>query len=125
MFAIQRLESHNSSNRTKEAIHSGQFMVSQFEAEEQDDEDEVAVPIPEVPETKAELAMEEKKLMLRDVPKSKSTPQQHLAIDTSLSKLFQCMSLAYRFVYCCFSVYVCEVDWNGQHVLTVAKRLLL
>lgn len=85
-------------------------MVSQFEAEEQDDEDEVAVPIPEVPETKAELALEEKKLMLRDVPKSSYTPQQHLAIDTSLSKLFQCMSLAYRFVYCKFDVYVCGMD---------------
>lgn len=81
-------------------------MVSQFEAEEQDDEDEVAVPIPEVPETKAELALEEKKLMLRDVPKSRNTPQQQLAIDTSLSKLFQCMSLAYRFVYSYFGVYV-------------------
>lgn len=108
MFAIQRLDSHNTS-RSKEAIHSGQFMVSQFEAEEQDDEDEVAVPIPEVPETKAEIALEEKKLMLRDAPKSKSIPQQQLAIDTSLSKLFQCMSLAYRFVYCYFGVYVCEI----------------
>lgn len=118
MFAVQRLDSHNS--RSKEAIHSGQFMVSQFEAEEQDDEDEVAVPIPEVPETKAELALEEKKLMLRDVPQSRSAPQQHLAIDTSLSKLFQCMSLAYRFVYCCYSVYVL---WNGQHVLLLRAWL--
>lgn len=74
-------------------------MVSQFEAEEQDDEDEVAVPIPEVPETKAELALEEKKLMLRDAPTKLQTTPQQLAIDTSLSKLFQCMSLAYRFVY--------------------------
>lgn len=105
MFAVQLLDSHNSaSSRSKEAIHSGQFMVSQFEAEEQDDEDEVAVPIPEVPETKAELALEEKKLMLRDVPNKalRNTAQQQLAIDTSLSKLFQCMSLAYRFVYCYF-----------------------
>lgn len=120
MFAVQRLEAHGGS-RSKEAIHSGQFMVSQFEAEEQDDEDEVAVPIPEVPETKAEIALEEKKLILRDAPKSTSHPQQQLAIDTSLSKLFQCMSLAYRFVYRCSGLFM-FVEWSP---CVVAKRLHL
>ena len=31
--------------RHKEAIHSGHFMISNFEAEEQDDEENIAVPV--------------------------------------------------------------------------------
>ena len=31
--------------RHKEAIHSGHFMVSNFEAEAQDDEEDIAVPV--------------------------------------------------------------------------------
>lgn len=91
MFAIQK---------GKEAIHSGHFMVSHFEAEEQDDEDELAVPIPEVTEVKDTLVVVEKPSMYVGVKDSQKvrTSQQQLAIDTSLSKLFQCMSLAYRFV---------------------------
>ncbi|XP_008200427.3 carbohydrate-responsive element-binding protein isoform X2 [Tribolium castaneum] len=77
--------------REREAIHSGQFMVSTFEAEEQDDEDEVAVPIPEGAE--ADTTIVPVKHSLRDINKNH---QQQLSIDTSLSKLFQCMSLAYR-----------------------------
>ena len=33
--------------RHKEAIHSGHFMISNFEAEEQDDEENIAVPVRE------------------------------------------------------------------------------
>ena len=33
--------------RHKEAIHSGHFMVSNFEAEAQDDEEDIAVPVSE------------------------------------------------------------------------------
>ena len=33
--------------RHKEAIHSGHFMVSNFEAEAQDDEEDIAVPVGE------------------------------------------------------------------------------
>jgi len=33
--------------RHKEAIHSGHFMISNFEAEAQDDKDNIAVPVPE------------------------------------------------------------------------------
>lgn len=61
-------------NITKETIHSGQFMVSNFEAEAQDDEYQVAVPVSEEILTRA------------DINNSK----------TSLKNLFQCMSLAYR-----------------------------
>lgn len=96
MFAIQ-------SKQGKEAIHSGHFMVSHFEAEEQDDEDELAVPIPEITEVKDTLVVVkvEKPLQYAGIRDSHRirTSQQQLAIDTSLAKLFQCMSLAYRFVY--------------------------
>lgn len=61
-------------NVTKETIHSGQFMVSSFEAEAQDDEFQVAVPVSEEILTQA------------DINNSKS----------SLINLFQCMSFAYR-----------------------------
>lgn len=59
---------------TKETIHSGHFMVSNFEAEAQDDEYQVAVPVSEEILTRA------------DINNSK----------TSLNNLFQCMSVAYR-----------------------------
>ncbi|CAG9769010.1 unnamed protein product [Ceutorhynchus assimilis] len=78
----------------KECIHSGQFMVSQFEAEEQDDEDNVAVPIPEVIDNKA-LVTVNPFFQSTQSSNSKKT-QQQLFIDQSLSKLFHCMSLAYR-----------------------------
>ncbi|KAF6203919.1 hypothetical protein GE061_002257 [Apolygus lucorum] len=90
----------------EEAIHSGHFMVSSFEAEAQDDEDEVAVPVPEeVLETKA-LAVISK--VAPPVPsffefgavqpfhQAGKFPWNRLSIETSLTKLFQCMSLAYR-----------------------------
>lgn len=95
MFSI-----HNVRNTKpeKEVIHSGQFMVSHFEAEEQDDEDELAVPIPEVAETKDIIACipAVNKLSGKMENQKFTFNQQPLAIDTSLSKLFQCMSLAYR-----------------------------
>ncbi|KAH1004612.1 hypothetical protein HUJ05_005404 [Dendroctonus ponderosae] len=81
----------------KESIHSGHFMVSQFEAEEQDDEDNVAVPIPEVLEAKPLVpnrACLQGALELPSLRKSK----QQICIDQSLSKLFECMSLAYSFI---------------------------
>lgn len=58
----------------KETIHSGHFMVSNFEAEAQDDEFQVAVPVSEEILTRA------------DINNSKS----------SLNNLFECMSFAYR-----------------------------
>lgn len=36
--------------KSKEIIHSGHFMVSDFEAEARDDDDEVAIPVPEDPD---------------------------------------------------------------------------
>lgn len=83
----------------KETIHSGHFMVSHFEAEAQDDED-VLVP---VPEDDSKVSPSEEGGDSGNitgyavlVTGSASQNKQHLPIETSLTKLFQCMSLAYR-----------------------------
>lgn len=86
----------------KEAIHSGQFMVSSFVADEQDEEDDVSVPVSEehdadpnkdaivvVPKVPVYNAKREKHMMV--VAKA-----QPVCIEHSLSNLFKCMSLAYR-----------------------------
>lgn len=86
----------------KEAIHSGQFMVSHFVADEQDEEDELSVPVLEahdadenkdamvvVPKVPAYNAKKEKYAMVLARP-------QAVCIENSLSNLFKCMSLAYR-----------------------------
>lgn len=81
----------------RETIHSGHFMVSDFEAEAQDDEDELAVPVPE--EEAARLAIiAPPGFSLEKFVASSTTDKnsQQLSIETSLNKLFQCMSLAYR-----------------------------
>lgn len=87
------------SMHSRETIHSGHFMVSDFEAEAQDDEDELAVPVPEEESGKlaimapANFSLEK---FLGGNSNDKMTLQQQLSIETSLNKLFQCMSLAYR-----------------------------
>ena len=93
MYVIGHLQKLD--KQEKEAIHSGQFMVSHFEAE-QDDEDEIAVAIPEVPNK--EICEKPAKPIFNHKVESqfKSFAQPQIAIDTNLSKLFQCMSLAYR-----------------------------
>lgn len=84
----------------KETIHSGHFMVSHFEAEAQDDEYEVAIPVPEM-RYPSSITPENNDLQVFNVNKThKAAPPGQLAIETSLTKLFQCMSLAYR--YNCF-----------------------
>ncbi|CAH1110355.1 unnamed protein product [Psylliodes chrysocephalus] len=84
----------------KECIHSGHFMVSTFEAEEQDDEDNVAVPIPEntsdTVTVSVPLPLVSVKPKNAHISKELQRNHQQLSIDTSLSKLFQAMSLAYR-----------------------------
>ncbi|KAL1140704.1 hypothetical protein AAG570_000634 [Ranatra chinensis] len=82
----------------KEIIHSGHFMVSDFEAEAQDDSDELAIALPEELEIKAVITNAG---ILAQTDTSGGinilkSPVQNLPIETSLTKLFQCMSLAYR-----------------------------
>ncbi|CAG9825495.1 unnamed protein product [Phaedon cochleariae] len=94
MYTIQHVS--RTEKTEKECIHSGQFMVSHFEAEEQDDEDNVAVPIPETTDNKiiVPLISVRPRSIQNQIEIQKK--EQQLAIDTSLAKLFQCMSLAYR-----------------------------
>ena len=49
--------SQNQKKKTKEIIHSGHFMVSDFEAEGRDEDDEVSIPVPEDAEESAVLAV--------------------------------------------------------------------
>lgn len=109
MYTIQQQHVERRHDKTekmgKETIHSGQFMVSHFEAEEQDDEDNVAVPIPDVPDTsnKSLVPVKVSEGALRESIRNNKYTNVHqqlmqLSIDNNLSKVFQCMSLAYRFV---------------------------
>lgn len=85
----------------KETIHSGHFMVSHFEAEAQDDFDDLAVPVPD-----EEQSTQKDRVVATFVPRAPAPlrpfdiddNQQHqqLSIETSLTKLFRCMTLAYR-----------------------------
>lgn len=92
----------------KESIHSGQFMVSTFESEEAaeaDDDKEITMPDPYDPSQ--EKASEgnpctdvavyvPKKLDFTSCFAPYNLVTSHLEIETSLSKLFKCMNLAYR-----------------------------
>ncbi|PSN31695.1 hypothetical protein C0J52_22692 [Blattella germanica] len=80
----------------KETIHSGHFMVSEFELEAQDDDDEVAVPVPEEEAAKISSPNPIGMIVHNNRLNTRERAAQQLAIDSSLSKLFQCMSLAYR-----------------------------
>lgn len=89
----------------KETIHSGQFMVSHFEAEAQDDED-TALLMPDLDENStitelntctdvvllAGTAGQSNNAIVASNLKSSSAA----LIDISLAKLFKCMNLAYK-----------------------------
>ncbi|CAD6997143.1 unnamed protein product [Ceratitis capitata] len=105
----------NISKSERESIHSGQFMVSHFEAEEaqEDDleeDDEVKMIDPEDPNlAKTEDLVNTCTEVQRFVPRKISYVQEtghigsavtsHLEIETSLTKLFKCMNLAYSTCY--------------------------
>jgi len=89
--------------RHKEAIHSGHFMVSNFEAEAQDDIDDIAVPVPEeastvdaVPDVAVQERVQNQFKSLVSLLNTSAVPEGNNLIDVSLTKLFQCMSIAYR-----------------------------
>lgn len=85
------------SRDSRETIHSGHFMVSDFEAEAQDDEDELAVPVPDEEAARLAIIAPPGFSLERFVScSSADKSSQQLSIETSLNKLFQCMSLAYR-----------------------------
>lgn len=107
------------STSSRETIHSGHFMVSQFEADAQDDEDN-EIPMPD-PDAQSMLTLlphnspssshhhhhhhhhpgdhhQTDELILPDPSHQRCSAQPHPAnpiIDISLAKLFKCMNLAY------------------------------
>ncbi|XP_075151514.1 MLX interacting protein mondo [Haematobia irritans] len=104
------INSNSASRAERESIHSGQFMVSTFEAEEaQDDLDDSEIKMldPEDPSlSKADepnTCMEVQLYVPRKVAQqskygtadSAGLVTSHLEIETSLTKLFKCMNLAY------------------------------
>lgn len=82
----------------KEIIHSGHFMVSNFEADAQDDEDVY------INTTEAVKCESSPMGVILNSTHSNNTicvvqntlSAQNISIETSLTKLFKCMSLAYR-----------------------------
>ncbi|XP_053625715.1 carbohydrate-responsive element-binding protein isoform X2 [Plodia interpunctella] len=84
----------------REAIHSGHFMVSHFEAEAQDEFDDLAVPVPDEEQNVQKVTT----VATYTVPSFKEPfptfdlheSKQQLSIEISLTKLFKCMTLAYR-----------------------------
>ncbi|XP_059220881.1 protein WBSCR14 homolog [Stomoxys calcitrans] len=109
-FSQDSNSSINSNKAERESIHSGQFMVSTFEAEEaQDDLDDSEIKMldPEDPSlSKADepnTCMDVQLYVPRKVAQqnrygnveSAGLVTSHLEIETSLTKLFKCMNLAY------------------------------
>ncbi|KAG0722265.1 hypothetical protein GWK47_044805 [Chionoecetes opilio] len=83
----------------REAIHSGHFMVSDFEAEAQDDEENVLLEIPgdAGQETGAPSVQGQASQVLQGVVTyGKMSKVEPVNIDSSLTKLFNAMSIAYR-----------------------------
>lgn len=85
----------------KETIHSGHFMVSHFEAEAQDDFDDLAVPVLDEEHNCQKVAVVSTyispgTLLTNPQLDKNNKQQQQLSIETSLTKLFKCMTLAYR-----------------------------
>lgn len=98
-------QSNNMRNRTNsEVIHSGHFMVSEFEAEAQDDEDtEISMPDPDesgnapAGNTCTDVILAGSSCQSNNLHSSATARSNSSAlIDQSLAKLFKCMNLAYR-----------------------------
>lgn len=96
---------NNDGGRGRETIHSGQFMVSHFEAEAQDDEDtEIEMPDPDENAAVELNTCTDVQLLPSGSNSSTSTAivaassrsSSSAVIDISLAKLFKCMNLAYR-----------------------------
>lgn len=107
----------NSGRDSRETIHSGHFMVSDFEAEAQDDEDELAVPVPDEEATaRLSIIAQPGSAVERFIANSSNDKSsQQLSIETSLNKLFQCMSLAYRWVPPFLQRTLCSVSPTWAH----------
>ncbi|MPC90728.1 hypothetical protein E2C01_085725 [Portunus trituberculatus] len=88
----------------KEVIHSGHFMVSDFEADAQDDEENVLLEIPGDimeesvgPSEQGRIRHQQEQGVITYAKKSSRAKMETLSIDSSLTKLFNAMSIAYRY----------------------------
>ncbi|XP_045617223.2 MLX-interacting protein isoform X2 [Procambarus clarkii] len=85
----------------KEVIHSGHFMVSDFEAEAQDDEENVLLEIPGdiyagCSDPSRGNVPQEEEGVITYAKKNRAARIETVSIDSSLTKLFNAMSIAYR-----------------------------
>lgn len=85
---------------SRETIHSGHFMVSDFEAEAQDEEG-VEIPDPAelegpIDEISGIIGVNQGDVITYAKPATDKIDRTTVSIDASLTKLFQTMSLAYR-----------------------------
>lgn len=84
----------------KEVIHSGHFMVSDFEADAQDDEENVLLEIPgDIEEAAGVPSVQghDPQSQQGVITYAKKSRVETVSIDSSLTKLFNAMSLAYRY----------------------------
>lgn len=104
--SMLRQTHHNTrEKKERETIHSGQFMVSHFEAEAQDDEDN-GITMPDDDEngiTEVNTCNNVQLLSTSPIYNDQSSSStivpvsnSSAVIDISLAKLFKCMNLAYR-----------------------------
>lgn len=99
-------------NNRQEAIHSGHFMVSQFEADAQEDDDSGVDPEEQAHNPDISTSMDV------CLPTVNNTV---IEIELSLAKLFKCMNLAYRWGIMLFPLErVCLTEfltyWHNWHI---------
>ena len=78
-----------------ESIHSGHFMISHFDSEAQEDDDNYLEPNDEA---KDEAKVEVIPVNTITEIQTYIPPIHSRSIETSLANLFKCMELAYRYV---------------------------
>uniref|UniRef100_A0A8D8W4T9 MLX-interacting protein n=1 Tax=Cacopsylla melanoneura TaxID=428564 RepID=A0A8D8W4T9_9HEMI len=95
-YNLMNYNNNNNIVKRKESIHSGHFMISQFEVDEEEDE-----IMPQVPQDDIKMVIEPVTIVqyggvVRTSSAIRRGRVKSDVIETSLTKLFECMSLAYR-----------------------------
>lgn len=114
----------------KEIIHSGHFMVSDIDDPEvQDGDDSQSLVVHEsdcdqeslpLPATGFDFESACKETSKTYTFGSRST--HSISIDASLTKLFECMTLAYRFVFCFILCYLFHLSYYCREILLLHLR---
>ena len=82
--------------RHKESIHSGQFMVSNFEAEAEDDKEILSDQFKTGDTFASVIKSNQLKHEYKYIGKDTTASEADKLIDNNITKLFQCMSIVYR-----------------------------